>query len=187
MSRGLAVGLLVVTLGTACAGGAAGGGGAWQEAARAAQLLGPTQASDAAAAVSALPAAERQAVSERLDALAALQPGVDGIRQAGALVREGVAALAGGPTQPGGSSAAQGALLRGATVVLHGLVYRSGQAVAAGPDPEAAAALLLAAVRQDLAVFPGAPGQSTTPPELERELRLGLGPELYVKVVKQAG
>lgn len=153
---------------------------AWVALARAASLLGPTQIQKAEAALGALPAAASGPMTEALNGIARLDPAVGAIAEAGRRLR--LAQGTGAPIRPGGDPA-RNAFFLAAECVLHGLIAQVGQRVAQTTAPEAAAATLLRAVREDLAVFPrgSAPG-TVLPAGLERELRLSLGPALYLAV-----
>lgn len=182
--------LLMSALGGLLAGSAAcAGSAAWQDYARSAQLLGPSQVDDAAKALSGLPANPRQVTEALLSDLMALTPGSAAIAQAGGLIRAALPSLtaSAGPG-PTGISANLSAALQAIDCVLHGLVYRSGAAVAKGANAETEAVALLRSVRVDLEVYPkgSAPG-FRSPDWLERELRLGLGPERYLAAVQTLG
>jgi len=166
---------------------ASSGGGAWHEVASAAQLLGPNQLAGADKALSGLTREQRTIAESALDAIAALPPGVDAMRAAGQKIVETNRALTATEGDVAGTPRSMAAFLSAADCVLHGLVYRSGQAVAGGPDPDKNALTLLLAVRSELAVFPvGSSGRSAAPNWVENELRLGLGPPLYLSAIKAA-
>lgn len=171
------------TLSTACAGNTA-----WQDYARGAQLLGPTQVDSAAKALDALPAAQREATERLLGELMALTPGTAAIREAGTRITAAMPSLvvsSGSGPGPTGPNPGLSAALQAIDCVLHGLVYRSGQAVAAGPDKEAEAVAFLTALREGLKVYPrGSTPERMAPDWAEREARLGLGPELYLSAAR---
>lgn len=184
LKKTLLMSALSATLSSACA-----GGGAWQDYARAAQLLGPTQVDSASKALDELPAAQREATEKLLAELMALTPGTAAIHEAGARISAAMPALAvsSGPGPgPTGPNPGLAAALQAIDCVLHGLVYRSGQAVAAGPDREAEAVVFLTALREGLKIYPrGSTPQLVAPDWAEREARLGLGPELYLQAARK--
>lgn len=166
-------------------GACASTGGAWHELASSAQMLGPGQVDAADKALAGLSKEQRATAEAALDAIAALPATADGIHSAGLKIRDTRVALPGAGPRVSGTDPSVAAFLQGADCALHGLVYRSGQAVAAGADRDAAALALLKAVREDLKVFPvGSTGQVEAPAWVENELRLGLTPPVYLTAVR---
>lgn len=160
---------------------------AWHEVASAAQLLGPDQLAAADKALSGLTKEQRGIADPALDAIAALPPGLDAMHAAGQKILDTSRALSATEGDVAGTPRSVAAFQGAADCVLHGLVYRSGQAVGKGPDPDKTALNLLMAVRRELAVFPeGSSGHLIAPDWVENELRLGLGPPVYDRAVKAA-
>lgn len=152
---------------------------AWRSTAEVAGLLAPGQVEGAERALSDLPPAVRDPALALLDKVTAAPPGLDGARAAWQTLSAGLPDIQlGAPSK--GTDPAQAAVLSAAQVWFQGFLVQSGQVVAAGPDPVAHAAELLALI-DGMALWPE--GVRTT---LRAEARRGLGDALYVQALQGA-
>lgn len=151
----------------------------WQETARVSHYLTPTQLDQAKAALAALPRDKRAKVEDLLEKMAAEPATPAGVKAA----REAMGAVIPTLVDPNyeGSSVepAIRAAQLGGYAVLKGLIVRAGQAIAATPDPEAAAAALLTEARTLRALDKDAVNWFC------EEAEFGLGGDLYVRAMKR--
>ncbi len=169
---------LTIILIAGCAGKAEANVPPWPETAQYAEMLSPGQLDGATEAINALNAAQKQQVSKLLDEVAASESTAAGLTAGVEVLYAGLKDI----KDPADDSSAAGPALSaaklGGTVVVLGMIHRTGAAAAAGDNKLVDAKALMRALPDDSVLgdkFGGA---------IKAEARAALGPELYIEALK---
>lgn len=149
----------------------------WQEVARSAQFVSESTVTAAAAGIQKLPSAQNKIAQALLDDLAKEPATAASIKDGGVKVQATLQMLVDPRSAAEGQDPVVASVKRAALAVLHGQVYRAGQALRG--KPTTAAVELLRAVSDAAASVSGSLGV-----QLTEEAREGLGHELYLAAAR---
>lgn len=150
----------------------------WVALARAAQFVNEATIKSAAADIDRLPGPQQKLARKLLGELGQAPQSAAGIKQAAAKVQAVLPQLVDPKNAAEGQDPAVAKVKRASLTVLHGLVFKAGQALRGKPVPQAAE--LVRAVSEAQGVLRDSLGV-----QLTEEAREGLGHELYLSAARE--